>query len=532
MNSLVFKLRKTLKNRLLQLRRKPGLLVLYLLFAGLITMSFIGASSGHMALGGNTDIGWLKLAFLAYLLLFAFTSVTAGLSTGASVFAMADVNFLFTAPVSPKLVLVDGLLQQAGKSIFASVFILMMGSTLRSVWGVGPTWLLALFVGYVFSLVVFQLVSVVIYMYANGRPGAKRVVAVVAAALLLPTVLAILVPYLGGVPIADALLAALHGNILYTLPVAGWVTQGVFGLLSGNFVAAGLGLGLSMLGVALCFVLLLAGKSDYYEDVLVATETTFQRQRAAAEGNLQAAETRRKVKLGKNESGKIWGWGASAFLGKHMLEDFRRNRLKLLDASSFSFILTAAAMAFFLRQEGGLITILITTMMMRMFLVGTGLGLKELYTHYIFMVPASSFAKIVWSNLELCIKSLAESVIAFVAAGLIMGASAVEILLCVVVTAVFTVLLVSVNLLSMRMFASVLSQGLLLTFYMLFVLLVMAPGIVGAVLLGMVVGGLGGLAAGLGVLTLWQLLLSALFFFLARGVLHNCDMETAAKPTR
>lgn len=182
-------------------------------------------------------------------------------------------------------------------------------------------------------------------------------------------------------------------------------------------------------------------------------------------------------------------------------------------------------MAFSSKDAGSFIPLLATTMLMRSFFVGTGLGLRELYHHYIFMIPESSFSKIFWSNLELVVKCFAESLIGMVIAGIILKATVPEILIYILVTTVFSLLLISINLLSMRMFSSVISQGLLLTFYFLFVILVMVPGVVAGAILGMSIGGSIGVIAGIGLLTLWELLLSVLFFFLSKGVLDTCDME-------
>lgn len=542
MKSLLFMARKTMKNRLLQLRRKPYLLVLYAFFIFLIVFSFVSSSEvstqvhdmGGLGfdLAGFSDIGWLKLIFLAYTLLFAVTNIQAGLSNGASFFTMADANFLFISPVNDKLVLVYGLGRQALRSLTMSVFILMMGGTLSSIFGVGPGALWALFGGYVVSLILFQMFSVCIYMYANGRPALKKVVVAVCLLALVPTLAAIGLPVLQGVPAAEALLSAMRGNILFALPVAGWVTQAVFALIAGETMTFVLAAGLTLAGAAVALALLTVGKSDYYEDVLVATETTYQRQQAVAEGNMSATDTAKAAKVKSSDKG-IWGWGASAFLGKHILEDFRRNRLKIFDATSFSFIAVSLLMSFLLRgDEGNLLSIFITTMMMRIFLVGTGLGLKELYYHYIFMAPTSSFKKLVWSNVEVAVKSFAESLVAYTIAGLLLRAPVLEVVGCIVVSTLFSFLLVSINLLSMRIFTSIISQGLLITLYMLFVILVMAPGVVVAVILGSVLGGALAFPVAFLVLGVWEILLTLLFFFLSRGVLDTCDIETMPKSTR
>lgn len=530
MKSLLFLIRKTAKNKLLQLRRKPALLIVYVLFIGFMVFSLVPMFNSQPITSELQDIGWLKLIFLGYTLLFLFSGIYAGVSTGGSLFSMADANFLFGAPVGPKKILGYGILNQAVKSLFASVFILFTGNMLHSTWGIQPGQLAVLFLGYVLMLLISQLVSICLYMIVGGRPQRKKVVGIVCVLLVVPVIVSVLIPYLQGVPIAQAVLQAMDSNILLTLPLAGWTTQGAFALLAGDIGIAAIAGGLNIALVVVSVIWIVAGKADYYEDVLVATETAFQRQQAAKEGNMNAMETHRNIKnTGKDG---IWGMGASAFLGKHIKENMRRNALKIFDATSISFIVTAVVMAFFLRGEGSLLVVLPTTMLMRVFLVGTGLGLKELYSHYIFMVPASSFSKLVWSNLEMAVKSLAESVVAFVVAGILVQAAPLEIFLSILVTSMFTLLLVAINLFSMRIFTSIISQGLLLTLYFLFVIVIMVPGVVGGVLLAMLVGGALAMPVALATILLWEVLMSLLFFFLSRGVLDTCDIETMPQSTR
>lgn len=530
MKSLFFLSACTFKNSLKQMVKKPGMLILYGFLLFFVVMSFwsMASPSEIPGMDGVQDISWLKLFYLGYMLMICFSTVYAGFSTGSAIFDMPDVNFLFVSPVSAKKVLVYGLLKQAVKSFASALFILMMGSMLKSNWNMGIRELLILFGGYLFLIFTMQILAVCIYMITSAYPKIKTPLKAVFFAFLVPVGLYFVWQVVSGTPIARAVLNTVNSAIMYSIPVAGWLNLSTFGFISGSMAAALPGLLLTILFFAACILYIMFGKTDYFEDVLVATEKVFMRQQAIKDGDLDAASNTRKVRLkNKDASGKIWGIGASAFLGKHLVEISRKNRFKILDAGSVSYIVISVVMAFSSKDAdaGSFIPLLATTMLMRSFFVGTGLGLRELYHHYIFMIPESSFSKIFWSNLELVVKCFAESLIGMVIAGIILKATVPEILIYILVTTVFSLLLISINLLSMRMFSSVISQGLLLTFYFLFVILVMVPGVVAGAILGMSIGGSIGVIAGIGLLTLWELLLSVLFFFLSKGVLDTCDME-------
>jgi len=261
---------------------------------------------------------------------------------------------------------------------------------------------------------------------------------------------------------------------------------------------------------------------DYYEDVLVATETAFEKKRVLAEGqiNTEVLSTK-KVKVAKTGIG---GLGANVFFYKHLRESFRANRFGLWGMTSLFTVLGTALFSYFLRGgEGGILILLQILMWMQIFMIGTGRGLKELYSHYIYLIPENSFRKIVWSNLEIAFKVLVESVVIFSIAGLILGESIGLIVASILVYTLFSFLLLGINYLSLRWTGANISAGLLIIIYTIAVILIMLPGLIAAIVLAITIRNTGVLI-GLGVLALWELLAGLGCFVLSKGILHRVDM--------
>lgn len=522
MSSILFLLRTTMKNRLLYLRRKPAMLVLYLLLIFFISMSLLNGGNAPLENKKLLDLAWLNLIFTAYLLLFYFIGISKGLSSGSSFFDMCDVNFLFSAPVNPKYILGYGLLNQTGKTLLAGIFILFQGSSFR-LFGLGNSAMFLFLGGFVLSMILSEIMSMCIYTYTNQNPERKKLVRIISFIPLIPFAIDFLRKFLATSSLEEAVLAGAKGGALRFLPISGWTTEGIFGVIAGDYGRAALFIGINLaLGIVL-LLLVTFGKSDYYEDVLVATETAFSKKQAAASGDLNAlSTTKRAVKVRESN---IRGSGAKALFGKHILESMRGNRFKILDTSSLFIIVIAAAMAYFISGGNTLLIILAASMYLQCFLIGTGRGLKELYSHYIYMIPATSFSKIVWSNMEVVFKSTIESILMFTAAGIIARENPAIITACIFVRCAFTLLLISTNILSMRIFKDVINQGFLLLLYFLFIVIAIAPGIAFAIVFSYVAH----LSAGLLAMILWEVALSLLFFYLSRGVLHSCDIPTMQK---
>lgn len=123
MKPLMYILRKSFINSMKELRKKPLTLIAYifvlLVIASMLVISFVMPSKGFK--GGSIE-GFSALVSAA-LIVFIYFGIKQGVSHGNSFFRLADVNILFTAPISPRRVLVYGFIQQFFLTLF---FMLLM----------------------------------------------------------------------------------------------------------------------------------------------------------------------------------------------------------------------------------------------------------------------------------------------------------------------------------------------------------------------------------------------------------------------
>ncbi len=528
MNSLAFIVARSIKNTILETLKKPGRLIMVIIttltLAALLVLSLIKPGEAR----GTAPVQYLKGIFFAFEMIFAVICVRKGLTSGDSMFSMNDVNLLFVSPLNPRLILIYGLVRMARIAFFSGFFILFQGATFGS-FGVGFAGQLTVLAMHVLALVAFMVCSIWIYSATNGRPGVKKLVAILSVACVLPLVGQLLTALFGGGGVPAALDKITSSPLLTWVPVAGWVAEGAFCFLSGNMAGGALFTGLTVLFAALFTLLLAFGPSDYYEDVLAQTERAFARERSAKEGDVNAAAP---AKAARAHVMPLRGQGASAFFGKHMVESMRQNRLGPISLTMVLYAAGSCVVAFLMRGEGGgLLTILQILLWMQIFMIAMGRGLKELSVHYLYMVPASPFEKIVWCNMELMLTALLEAVLIFIPVGLILGESAPVILGAMAVYVLFSFVLVGINYASLRVTGVNVAVGLYLLLYTIAVLLALAPGLAAALSVGFMVAGLTtsvsvGTFVGLFIFAAWELIAGAIFFFLARGVLSNADMET------
>ncbi len=522
MNSLVFLLLRSAKNTLLELRRKPAKLLLWVLVIAGIGGIFILSLFTRQSTAASLDLVWLKGILFILILIFVVTAIQKGLANGDVIFDMNDVNLLFVSPVSSRMILMYGIVRMAKMAFLAGFFILFQSNSLSVSFGVGFDGVLLVLLGFMLAVGVLQIMSLLIYSLTNGKPRQKMTVRMLALLAFVPLIAYISLQLVKTGDFLLALESILDSPFTDWTPVAGWASAGVVSLISGDMGNGFLFFGILVLSGVLLILYIALSNPDYYEDVLVATETAFEKKRVLSEGQINPeASSTKKVKVAQTG---IHGLGVSAIFYKHLRESFRANRLGLWGMWSIIMILGTALFSWFLRgEEGGILVLLQILMWMQIFMIGTGRGLKELYMHYIYLIPASSFQKIVWSNLEILFKVLVESVAAFGIAGLIMRESLGLILATILVYTLFSFLLLGINYLSLRWTGADISAGLLLFIYAIAVMIIMLPGLTAAIVLGSMIEG-SGVLIGLGVLALWELLAALGCFALSKGVLHHADM--------
>ena len=520
MTPLVYLVRKSVINTVKSILKSPGKLVLWFItiaaIAGIIVVSLF--TSANRAPDTIAPLFWFTGILFLFITLFVVISVLKGLSGGDAIFEMNDVNLLFCSPVNPRKILLYGIVKMAKTAFLAGFFILFQAASLAN-FGVDYGGVLLTFAGYILSMMTLLTVSLVIYSVTNGKPRLKLAVKIITVALFAPLVVFAVAQYLTTGSALAAIESAIASPFLAFIPVAGWTASGVTALISGHIGVGFLWLGANVLFLIVMVAYVLLSNPDYYEDVLVATETAYEKNRAIAEGNLGSANiSKRKVKITKTG---IPLHGAAAIFGKHTRESFRENRFGFLTLPSVLIALGAVILAVLF---GDISILLFSLPWCQIFLIGTGRGLKDLYSHYIYMIPESSFKKIIWSNMEIMARTLIENVLMFVIAGLILHSHILYIAVCIIAYTLFSYLLVGANYAIMRFTGADVSSGMLLLIYYFAVMLVIAPGVVLAILIGTMVGGEAAFLLGLFTLSVWELLAGTICFALSKGVLHNCDM--------
>ena len=314
MNALVYLTVKKTKNGIIEFFKKPSRLIISLLFICLIVFSAVNSAKyqGSPFLRDKREL--YAIVFALYSLMFVLIGKN-GFYNGASMFTMQDVNLIFTSPLKQSTVLSYGLIQQLGRSLMLGIFILYQSGTVCTTYGVGYSTLIFIFIGYGITVLLSQMTAMVIYSYTSGDDKKSQTLkAVYWGIILCFAAYGIFTCFSNGGISTENLVLAAGKTAMRFFPVSGIVALAVEGATDGRVQPVIYGLVYCAVFWCLYRLAVKFINSDYYEDVLKSTESSFSAIAARKEGKT-AESTPKNIKTGK--TGLTKGQGAAAIYEKH-----------------------------------------------------------------------------------------------------------------------------------------------------------------------------------------------------------------------
>lgn len=526
MRALFYLIRKRLKNTLVAMVKNPGQLILILIIAGMLVFSISTAGSADHVNPEEyrNPIELYAIVFAFYALIFVL-SIMPGFKTGASFFSLADVNMVFGAPISSKRILIYGLTRQLGMSLLAGFFILYQYAWMRMSYGITGWTLGTMLIGYGLVMFCGQIVSMLVYSRTSGderkQSRAKNLAAILGIALAIYLLFPAISASGSGLDfnrILTSITESINRPIVNFIPILGWMKAIVQGVFEGNILMLAAGVAATVAFILLFIWIVGLVDSDYYEDILVATEISHSAITSKKEGRMKEAVPQ-NVKVGAE--GLNHGQGASAFYYKHNLEN-RRARKFIFDTSTFVFVISSLIFAFIMRNMGGSIAGVAFSIYMMLFASFMGRWAKEMLLPYVYMVPQSPFRKLVMILGETIKKNFVVSVVLGIGIGLITGAGVFESITIVLVHFASSMLFISANMLAERLFGGLTIRWMQLTFLIFTILILLAPGITLGVIAGI---GAGSFAVGYLAAAACNFGLSILILFLCRNILAIAELN-------
>lgn len=532
MNSILYMLRKTLKNEIIDTIRHPLKFLLYLfiilsMIYGAVTGFVSSAETGSESL----DPRVLSGAYMAVLYFVSIPIMLKGLSAGANFFALSDVNNLFVAPISNKKILIYGVGRELATMLILVICFGSYSGMIINLFQISLSQALCLIAGIAVMLLMVQIVTLFLFCAASRFPKYANYMKYLIYFLAFYG-LGTVVSYLFGNGVTlENLYAAVSMPILEYTPLIGWLHGFVFGIFQNNTSAAILYGTLLLILMIICLLVIAFVKIDYYEDVLERAESYSEFQTAVREGTVSDKIMLGNKKIKLRKLGIQHGSGASTIFFKHLREGGRRSRFMFFNINTIVLILTAviSGMGVKLAFNEVMPTIIyiaagIICCYVQFFFSAAGDWVKELNKPYIFLIPDNPVKKLIMAAATGLIKPFTDAFFAFGILAVFIGGNLSDIIISMLVYGSFGCVYIAANVLAQRIVGADSSGGIFITFYMSLIVLVLLPGVVmGIVLLGSMVNDYGWIAQTIlgGPIFLWNIFISILIFMLCRNLLNN-----------
>lgn len=478
MKAFAYLYKKTIINFIKDLKNRPLVLVGYIILTfftlALIAMLIfmpkpdIEVNSGAYAILSSIVTGFLLFIF--------YNSMKQGLTTGTSIFRMADVNFLFTSPLKPYKVLIYGMIQTALSTFLISFFILFQIGSFRNNFDVPARRFLYIFFIYFLGIFINQIVSMRLYAYFGKNTSVRtKAYKIFKGIVMLLVVGAVIYVFSAQGSKFEALGGLLSSKVFDYIPVIGWLKA--VAMLSVNDITPYAIVSMALLVVFVVAILYSFKNisSDFYEDVLASTEKMEKVRSKVKEGKNMDPNSLREQKVKVIKGGGQKGSGASSIFFRQLLE-IRKVGIPFVDMRTFWLIIIAVVFGLMGMESPGFVLYMLIYMN---FIFGmNSRWSQELDKQYIYLIPASSARRCFFSSLNDVLKCAVDGVIVMSIVAFMFKLDVIQWLLFIAAFVSFGACFIYADMLTRRIFGSNHSKNLSILVKIAISLAVILPGII------------------------------------------------------
>lgn len=377
----------------------------------------------------ETAVAVAEVISFGVVLAVLFFSVITADKNGSSIFLMADVNLLFSAPMKPQSVLLFRLMSQIFLTLFASIYLLFQLPNLIVNLGMDAMTVIAIMAVWVMTLVYGKLLNILIYTVASTHVALKK--------WIRPILYATLVLIAGSFylyhtaqgeqsPFASAL-AFFNAPVTRWIPVVGWLKGLLVWTMEGAWLKVAITSALLLGGIVVIAILVWNMKADFYEDAMAKSEETAAMLAATQSGQTQKRKKDRADRIVRD--GLNFGSGAMMFFCKTLYNRFRFATWRIFTKTTVFYLVLSVGISLISKFFANVNLFFVVGLVLCGAVFFRSLGnpiANDVNQNCFVTVPASPYAKVIWSLLGGTVDCALDLLPSIVISAVILGASPVE----------------------------------------------------------------------------------------------------------
>lgn len=516
MQAIIYLMQRQFINRIKRMFLSPLSIILTILVAFGFTASIVSAI---MMEKPAVDSATAETLIAGSVLLIGVLMYYSFLSRDSGILTMADANFLFTGPFEKRTVLAYILISTAPASVFTGLFMCFYLPFL-----LGPALTIAKFIVAIFTISLLfgciYLSYYYLYIIDSEKPGIKKKFRTAFLVFLGVLLIAFVILLFNNDFNVRLTAKEFFTHSLYNwFPLFGWAKWAISSILTGNilvgFLPATVLLVIAnvLLGIALYNV-----KVDFYEKTL---EDSANLQKIMDEvKNSGSADARAMLKIKNNAASVNFMQGAAAIYSRHMLES-----KKFGIFSNYREVL----MGLFYVAFGAIFGLEFSFVIAMIGFGALSMSLNDSWHRdfkkpYIYLIPASSFQKVIFSVLPGVKKTLISGCISISVAAIVYKISPVELLSYLLIYASFVFLFIFAEVLTYRIIGPGSNAMVIMFMRMFFAIATCIPAIVVLVVIMVLTTGSVNLLALAACLFAINIASSSLLAFLSREIFEKSEI--------
>lgn len=420
---------------------------------------------------------YISSVYAGMILIVAALVVKQGITKGSSSYRMADVQFVFTSPISPKLILIYGFLKQIGISLVVVLWFLFQSVNIRNMFGLSMDgfWIFLL-ITFIVALYM-PVCSMLLYSITLRDNRTKKVLSntFIAIATLLALLIVVLAIYKG-----DPLWAAkvtIGSEYFDYIPILGWVTALLKATRIGFTIKSLSALILLILGFSFIIWRLLSSEIPFYEEVLKNTDEKERMIIAKKSGTASISLTTKKT---RNVKVKYKGSGASTLFYRQILE-YKKEGFLFINRFTLVMLFVGIVSGLVIKNIDASIQLALFIAIYLNFLFAfNGKWVAELNNTIIYLLPDSSFKKLWYATAINHIKHLVDGIAFFIPVAIILKYNLLATVAYVFSYVAIGAIYIYADVLSRRIFGKTVIGNILVK--ILCIMFILTPAIVGLII--------------------------------------------------
>lgn len=489
MKPFLYLLKRNFINYIKSIRHKPSKAVpLVFVIAVIILMSCAVIFGDEKTESFNDPKYFIGVATAIIFQLFLFI-LYSGVTRKNFRYSMSDVNLIFTSPLKPQNVLLYGFLKEISSIFAMSIFLIFQLPNLAFKFSFvtgGIVYLLLIIIAF---FIVLSSLSLLIYGFFSKYYKYKELAIKIVkySSIVVTLALAVYIYTGSNGDYYDFAMDFFNKDWWSYIPVMGWGRALLSQCLTGFNISSLIYGGLLILSCIGSITLLYKFNLDFYEDALPSAEQNevaqsyknsgFDSKQLSKMQNSRKPFARRKVTLAY--SAKF----AKAIFFRHMLE-YKKTGFYFINMLSVIYLVASVVVGLYF--DIPFFALLLFSIYMMVLSTYAGKWSMDFNGHFIFLIPASSAAKLFYSTLSTILKVTVDSLLLFIPAGILMGVSPLEIILTILAYISFGALSTYGAVLNYKLFDRVSNQLMKGIFMMITLIVYILPGIVIGVLFSFV----------------------------------------------